>query len=535
MNRATGSAFVGTWRRRTLLALTLVAALLMTMMPMGAASAASTHCPGSGGEPLPSGYTNPVKVEANGGNQSAIDSTIPAAGTYICVKSGTSETGNSTGIIVADGTTTLRGYLFNYGIIDGTGTAGRNVSYYMTYTGPGGPTPAGLGATKTAVGAFDRTVTWDLTKTASPTSHTGAPGDTRSSTWTVTATKIDSGPQNYTVSGAVTITNTNNFAVPVTVADTLLKPNPDYNETDTEETDPEFLTLAVDVLCGAVADDPNTPADETVAGTTNAGSVPANGSLVCTYNKSVADSSWTANLAQITSGDSRVNGTSAAIAIGTYAERLTGSDTAVLDDPEVGTTAQSITSSTTLTGPVSHTCSTNWADYTNNQYSVTENNTATLTPTGGSQISRSASVVFNCVRPFQGLTPGFWKQTQHYQFWTILHPTDHTVGGTFSGASTDSTTGHLTAGNLTTQLVKALDWSNGSTIREAKQKLIRQAIAALNNADHPDVNYSLTRTQILTRVNNKLGLTNTKANLNAINGLATLLDGYNNLGRVNLK
>jgi hypothetical protein len=47
-----------------------------------------------------------------------------------------------------------------------------------------------LSATKTAVGKYDRRITWMLTKAVSPSSYSGAPGQTLgTSTWTVTATK----------------------------------------------------------------------------------------------------------------------------------------------------------------------------------------------------------------------------------------------------------------------------------------------------------------------------------------------------------
>ena len=54
---------------------------------------------------------------------------VPAEGTVICVKASTGNTGG----ITADGVTTLQEYLFNAGIIDGSGDQGRDVSYWVTY------------------------------------------------------------------------------------------------------------------------------------------------------------------------------------------------------------------------------------------------------------------------------------------------------------------------------------------------------------------------------------------------------------------
>ncbi len=48
-----------------------------------------------------------------------------------------------------------------------------------------------LTATKTAAGSFGQLITWELTKTAAPTSHSGSTGDTFTSNWTVVATKTE--------------------------------------------------------------------------------------------------------------------------------------------------------------------------------------------------------------------------------------------------------------------------------------------------------------------------------------------------------
>jgi hypothetical protein len=62
---------------------------------------------------------------------------VPAAGTVICVKAGSTQSNESelgnTGIIVADGEMTLQEYLFEAGIVDGSGEMGRDVSYWVTY------------------------------------------------------------------------------------------------------------------------------------------------------------------------------------------------------------------------------------------------------------------------------------------------------------------------------------------------------------------------------------------------------------------
>jgi len=103
-------------------ALSLVAALALP------AGAATEHCPDGG-----------TKTEANGGTQAAINNLVLDAGTEFCVKAGT----EATGMLTADGVTTLQDYLLATGILDGSGEQGRDVSYYIVYAAATPtPTPA---------------------------------------------------------------------------------------------------------------------------------------------------------------------------------------------------------------------------------------------------------------------------------------------------------------------------------------------------------------------------------------------------------
>ncbi len=67
-------------------------------------------------------------------------------------------------------------------------------------------TLAALEVEKTAVGTFDRTASWGLKKTATPTTHTGLAGATFDQNWLVDVTRTDT-DANHTVTGTVTITN----------------------------------------------------------------------------------------------------------------------------------------------------------------------------------------------------------------------------------------------------------------------------------------------------------------------------------------
>lgn len=62
---------------------------------------------------------------------------VPEAGLLICVKAGSPNANEgglgNTGILLTDGERTLQEYLFDAGIVDGSGLAGRDVSYWVTY------------------------------------------------------------------------------------------------------------------------------------------------------------------------------------------------------------------------------------------------------------------------------------------------------------------------------------------------------------------------------------------------------------------
>jgi streptogrisin C len=116
---------------RTLLT---VAAALGLLVALAIPAAATTeHCPGEPGTTI----EGAVKVEATGGTQDEINELVLEAGTVFCVKA----SAGATGYLTADGETTLQEYLFEAGIVDGSGEQGRDVSYYVTYEEEPTPTP----------------------------------------------------------------------------------------------------------------------------------------------------------------------------------------------------------------------------------------------------------------------------------------------------------------------------------------------------------------------------------------------------------
>lgn len=97
---------------------------------------------------------------------------------------------------------------------------------------------------------------------------------------------------------------------------------------------------------------------------------------------------------------------------------------------------------------------------------------------------------------FEGCTPGFWRQAHHYQYWTGYDPTD-TWGDVFADPGSHVAPGRhgveFTAGLSLGQAVQL----NGGGIFA----LARHAVAAILNANSPDVDYPLTAAEIVDLVN----------------------------------
>ena len=89
------------------------------------------------------------------------------------------------------------------------------------------------------------------------------------------------------------------------------------------------------------------------------------------------------------------------------------------------------------------------------------------------------------------------------------------MGSVFSGVGTLASS----------TLREALEFRGGSTITAAQQILLRQAVAALLNAAHPDVAYPRTAAQVISTVNAALA----SNDRTAILALASALDAENNL------
>ena len=222
-----------------------------------------------------------------------------------------------------------------------------------------------LTATKTAAGAYDRTIGWDLTKTVSPNMHNGTIGQVAgTSMWTVVATKSIAETNNR-VTGTITVTNPGPIARTFSIVD-------------------EIAGVSAAVDC---------PQGFTLA---------SGASSACTYKaENLPDRSVTSNTAVIRSaGNPDVEAKSPPF---TYVANVIGSESAALADPrstfKSPYAGETITTTTTKTFEESWTCPSLVSAYTNNTYTFpAQVNTATLT-VGGSTISRSATVNVTCTRP----------------------------------------------------------------------------------------------------------------------------------------
>lgn len=115
----------------------------------------------------------------------------------------------------------------------------------------------------------------------------------------------------------------------------------------------------------------------------------------------------------------------------------------------------------------------------------------------------------------EGCSQGFWKN--HTSAWQVLDPAD-TVGGVFANAAAYG------LGDAT--LHQALAFPGGSSLTDAAQILLRQAVAAVLNAYHDSVQYPRTVAEITLDVDNALA----SGNRSNMLSLAAALDGDNNLG-----
>lgn len=142
----------------------------------------------------------------------------------------------------------------------------------------------------------------------------------------------------------------------------------------------------------------------------------------------------------------------------------------------------------------------------------------TLHMTGDSNPAKVKMHIFNVTNhsSYEGCSPGFWKN--HVCKWVGYSP-DDTIEDVFDLPPELS---EVSSKNLS----QALEFGGGSSIVDKAKILLRQAVAAVLNAAHPEINYPLSENDVIGEVNATLATLNTTEILN----LKDILDAYNNLG-----
>jgi len=297
-----------------------------------------------------------IIVEAN--SVTAIGGTA-----ILCIKGAATNSGT---VVIADGQTV-------------TYTDG-GISNIVWYLAEGLPVfPEGtLGVVKTAAGAYDRTVTWDITKDVEPDFHRLMVGASASSDYEVDVTKSEL-EDNYRVFGDIEIT---------------------WSGSDATVT----ITSVVDSIAGT---------DITCPATT----IAPNSSITCTYVASVPDDTVTENTATVAgsyvipagfqnAGDTVPVGSEDTSPPFTYLETLIGFDEVSVVDAFAGGAALELAGS-----PISDSFLFEY-DRTfvcAERGTFTYPNTATIVET---EQSDSALVTVECVAAMEACTPGFWGGTR---------------------------------------------------------------------------------------------------------------------------
>jgi hypothetical protein len=153
--------------------------------------------------------------------------------------------------------------------------------------------------------------------------------------------------------------------------------------------------------------------------------------------------------------------------------------------------------------------------------------TATPTNTPVPPTATPAATYTPTPQPFQGCTPGYWKQSQHAGAWTAPYEPQTLVSTLFDvSAYLNSGKLDLNGDGKADTLLDALNYKGGTGATGALRILLRSAVAALLNAASPDVAYSLTTAQVIDQFNAAVA----SGDRDTMLQLAATLDGYNNAG-----
>lgn len=117
----------------------------------------------------------------------------------------------------------------------------------------------------------------------------------------------------------------------------------------------------------------------------------------------------------------------------------------------------------------------------------------------------------------EGCTPGFWRQSQHYDYWVNYSPSD-ILDDVFDIPSTLRLVRPENGKAETTMLKDAVELRGGDI-----NALIRHGVAALLNASSPDVSYDLTVSEVISKFN-------AAVNGGDINAAKNEFESFNELG-----
>jgi hypothetical protein len=202
-------------------------------------------------------------------------------------------------------------------------------------------------------------------------------------------------------------------------------------------------------------------------------------------------------------------------------------------DVEPSTATPTVTNTPTPTNTPTDTPTSTPTNTPTNTPTDTPTSTPTSTPTDTptpTPTNTPTSTPTNTPTPtpiaFEGCTPGYWKQSQHFDSWVAYEPTDlvqdvFSLGAYYSGGNLD-----LDGDGDADTLLDALNYKGGNGVTGALRILLRSAVAALLNAANPTVDYPLSPTQVIAEVNAAAAGGNRDTMLN----LAARFDRYNNAG-----
>ncbi|HEY7802691.1 MAG TPA: hypothetical protein VIE40_08450 [Dehalococcoidia bacterium] len=208
------------------------------------------------------------------------------------------------------------------------------------------------------------------------------------------------------------------------------------------------------------------------------------------------------------------------VAVVLWALAMPGGSTGVSASPLTTGTAGSGTVASG-TGTVS---STRTVSATGTVSSTTATPDATSTKPASTPTQPPATATATQPAGGEGCTPGFWKNHTD----TSRNPNAWPPTGLTPGQSLDSlfTIPSAFSGLAGDSLLTALEYHGGPTAQDAAQILLRSAVAAVLNADHPDIDYPMSSSSIITQVNAALA-TGDRGTILTLQGT---LDADNNLG-----